>query len=182
MSDPTTTQTPALDAEAERLAAAREESESLFARCVVAVSDGICLEEGPNIRVEFFDQFGSDLAASAFLYLMEARAAFTGVDEEVFTESFLRSLAATVGKVGIRLSRGRAIPAAAVAAEAAVKMIASGKLVLKGAQEKVQSQAHAARQAEAMRSFTGAGSAPNSPGAPRQVSDNISALLKSIGG
>lgn len=180
MSDPQTTNTPAVD-EAAQLAAAREESENLFARCIVAVSDGICLEEGPNIRVEFFDQFGSDLAASAFLYLMEARGAFEGMEEEVFTESFLRSLSATVGKVGIRLSRGRAIPAAAVAAEAAVKMIASGKLVLKSAQEKVQSQAQAQRQAEAMRSFTGA-SVGNAPGAPRAISDNINALLKSIGG
>lgn len=171
--------TAPVDENALREAAEAEDRETLYMRAIIAVSDGISVELGPNIRKEFFDIFGADLAASVFLFLLETRLSIQNDNErEVYTEAFLRSVAATVGKLGVRLARGRVIPSAVEAAEATVKMLTTTKEVIAKAQEKIAAQSYAARQADAVRAFT-APSVAASPG--NKVSDGVASLLRTIG-
>lgn len=172
-------QAPVQDPQALREAAEAEDRESLYMRSIIAVSDGISHELGPTIRKEFFEVFGADQAASVFLFLLETRITIENETErEVYTEAFLRSVSAIVGKLGVRLARGRVIQAAAEVAEATVKMITNTKEVIARAQEKIAAQSYTNRQVDAVRSFTAPAAAPSTT---RKVSDNVANLLRTIG-
>jgi hypothetical protein len=172
--------TPAeLAAEAARLE--QDMREVLFIRCVNAVSDGIARESGPNIRPEVFEQFGAETAAGCYLFLSEAHTTVPENLQGVYVEAFLAATAATIGKVGIRQSRGRVVPAASAAAEATVKMAGAAREAISRAEETVLNQVRLIQHAQQNRLVRPLPGTPQTPAVGR-VGDNTQALLRALDG
>lgn len=99
-----------------------EREGELLARSVLAVADGHCRESGPHVQTPILETIGENTAIACFLFLRDVTASMDPASYELYVLAFFQSVAATIGKIGLRASSGRIIPIAARVAESTVKV------------------------------------------------------------
>lgn len=141
-------------AEQARLREASEEADQrevheIYLQSIQAVSSGICAEAGPLVRTDLFDPFAKEATAAIFLFLRDARRQYEDpIERSVFVTAFLNSVEKTIGKIGIRQSRGRLVEPSAQIAQMAVSLIhATHAVIMETERNAMQASAQAAQQA-----------------------------------